>query len=379
MVLDWLIRKEIVQMNKIKIGIIGTGVGIRTHLKGFRMIEDAEVIAIAGSCLERSQEFAQKFDIPIACADYKELCDLPEIDLVCVTTPNRFHHDMIQYALNAGKHIIAEKPLSDNIDEVRVLTSNVKGYNKLAIVDHQLRFNPYIRKIKELISNGTLGKIYSIRIQQQASGFADPNTPWNWSFDAKEGGGVRLAMISHFVDLMQFWFGKRSIINVNGYMNPITKVRKDSCGNIHEVYASAICSAQINFSDEMTAFLITNAGSYAESRFDISIFGDKGELVFSLQEKLVLYLREDLGTRHIVAVDGVYQDEKENNVSIFSGSFRYFAPQIIDAIMTGDRKVLADAATFFDAEYNLTVLDAVKKAANKGVSVSFSKGENSYV
>ncbi len=58
-------------MKKLKIGIIGTGVGIRTHLKGFRTVENAEVVAIAGSSLARSKEFAEKFEIPVACADYK--------------------------------------------------------------------------------------------------------------------------------------------------------------------------------------------------------------------------------------------------------------------------------------------------------------------
>ena len=70
-------------MKKIKIGIIGTGVGIRTHLKGFRnFLDEAEVYAIAGSNLHRSKQFADEYNIPIACADYKELCDIEDLDFL---------------------------------------------------------------------------------------------------------------------------------------------------------------------------------------------------------------------------------------------------------------------------------------------------------
>ena len=143
-------------MKKVKIGIIGTGVGIRTHLKGFRTLDNAEVVAIAGSSPARGKEFAEKFDIPVACADYKELCNRDDIDIICVTTPNRLHFDMVKYALKSGKHILCEKPLSDDSQEVKELIKTTKDYNGLTLVDHQLRFNPYIQKIKTLIGGGFL-------------------------------------------------------------------------------------------------------------------------------------------------------------------------------------------------------------------------------
>ena len=99
-------------MKKIKIGIIGTGVGIRTHLKGFRNFQDeAEVYAIAGSNLHRSKQFADEYNIPIACADYKELCDIEDLDLVCITTPNKFHNEMLKYAMSKNKNNLQKTPV----------------------------------------------------------------------------------------------------------------------------------------------------------------------------------------------------------------------------------------------------------------------------
>lgn len=366
-------------MSKVKIGIIGTGVGIRTHLKGFRLCDNTEIVAICGSSKSRSKEFAEKFSIPIACADYKELCNIDEIDLVCVTTPNRYHFSAVRYAMEKGKHIICEKPLSDNLSEVHEMANYAKKYSRIAVVDHQLRYNPYIKKIKEMIDNNEIGHIYSVKLNQQGSGFASTTADWCWSFDGKQGGGVRLAMASHFTDLIQYWFGNRKVINLNGFLNPVTKQRVDNEGNVHDVDASTICTAQLNLVDELCVQYYINAGAYAGSRFDISIFGDKGEIQYSLDNKISLYKRDDIGKRQIVGVSGVYEDELQNEVSIFSGSFRYFAPLIVKAIETGDISLISESANFEDAIYNLTILDAIKQSANKGEGVIFEKGTNKYV
>lgn len=366
-------------MKKIKIGIIGTGVGIRTHLKGFRNLDNAEIVAIVGSSLSRSKEFANAYNIPYAFATYQELCDMPDLDLICVTTPNRFHYEMVSYALKKHKNIICEKPLSDDIGEIKSLINLSKKYDKLCFIDHQLRFNPYILKIKSLIDMGVLGKIYSVRLNQQGSGFAKENAPWNWSFEGESGGGVRLAMASHFTDLIQFWFGAPKPITISGYMNPITKTRKDRDNKERDVLASTICNAQINFVNELTVLYSINAGSYMESRFDISIFGDKAELVFSLQDKLSIYYRDSIGTKKSVVVDGVFEDELENKVSIFSGSFRYLAPKIVRAILSGNASELSMATSFEEAEYNIGILDAIKKSANGATPVLLGRQENKYV
>lgn len=366
-------------MKKVRIGIIGTGVGIRTHLNGFRLFEAAEVLAICGSSLERSREFAQKFSIPIACASYEDLCDNADIDLVCITSPNRFHYDAVKYAISKGKHIVCEKPLSDNVEEVRALINAAKKYPKIAVIDHQLRFNPYIRKIKEMITNGDLGDVISVKLNQQGTGFANPIANWTWSFDGEQGGGVRLAMASHFNDLIQFWFDKRKIISINGYMNPVTKKRTDLKGVVRDVTASTICTAHIDLEDELNVQYFINAGSYVGSRFDISIFGSKGELTYTLQDKISFYSRDNIGTRQEILVEGVYEDEQLNKVSIFSGSFRYFAPLIIKAIQNDDFSYIDIATTFSEAQYNIKILDGIKQSANTGTGVVLGKGENQYV
>lgn len=366
-------------MNKVKIGIIGTGVGIRTHLNGFKSVADAEIVAICGSSAQRSQEFADKYQIPIACADYKQLCDLDEIDLVCVTSPNRYHRDAVNYAISKEKHIICEKPLSDDSKEVRCIINVCQKHKKIAVVDHQLRYNPYIKKIKELIDSGVIGEVRSVSLRQTGSGFVNPDTLFYWSFDGAQGGGVRLAMASHFTDLIQFWFGERKIINVSGYLNPVTMERRDSNGKMQQVTGSAICNAMINLENELNVIYSINANSFIGSSFDINVFGTNGEIAFNLKDKLSLYSRDKVGQRQDVIVDGVFPDEVENKVSIFSGSFRYFAPLIIKAIQTEDYSIISSSATFADAKYNLKILDAIQQSTNSGTGIVLGKETNIYV
>lgn len=366
-------------MGKVKIGIIWTGVGIRTYLNGFRNFEDeAEIYAIAGSCLERSEEFAKEYNIPIACADYKELCDIEELDLVCITAPNKFHKEMLEYAISKNKHIICEKPMVNTAIEAEELNKIVKDYNKILIIDHQLRFNPYMIEIKNLINDGILGKIYNVRLNQQGTGFANENAPWIWSFDDKEYGGVRLAMASHFTDLIEYWFGERNIISITASMNPVTKERLDNNGYNRTVNVSTTCNVFIKLEDEITVEYSINAGSYVGSRFDITIFGDRGEVTFTLENKLKLYLRSSVGEFKSINPNGIYQDELENKVSIFSGSFRYLIPKLIKSIQTNNSDYIKIATTPKDSIYCLKILDAIKESSNKGVSINFEEEKNNY-
>lgn len=365
-------------MQKVKIGIIGTGVGVRTHFSAFSKLEDVEVVAISGSSLVRSKEFAEKLNIPRACADYKELCDMADIDLVCVTAPNRYHVEMVKYAMKCKKHIICEKPVSEKMSEVEELELLSRKYDKLLVIDHQLRYNPYMTKIKNLLENKEIGTPYLVRINQEGVGFSDKNAKWSWSFDGKQGGGVRLAMASHFNDLIQYWFGNRDVLAVSGNLNPVFKKRRDDKGAERDVDASTICSAKIDLHNELSLMYTINAGAYRKFIFEIDIYGDKGQIHFDLENKLSIYRQDSIGVEEKVEVDGVFEDEKANKASLFSGSFRYFAPKIVSAV-NGNADEIARSARLADAIYNCKLLDAILISANSGEAVILKKERNEYV
>lgn len=365
-------------MNKVKIGIIGTGVGIRTLLPGFRRINEAQVLAICGSKPERSKYFAEKYEIPIAYNSCQELCDNEEIDLVCIASPNNFHFDQVKCAIISSKHILCEKPLvcfKNELDELIALSNKS---NKYCMIDHQLRFNPYMIKIRDLISDGNMGDIYYVRLHQQSMGFSNPNAKWSWSFDEKQNGGVRWAMGVHFVDLLLYWFNER-MYNISGSMAPVITHRIDNLGIEREIKASTFCTASMISETGIAINLSVSAAALSKPRFDVDIYGTKGELHFDLDEKLkVCYLNQNENV-DLKNIDGVYEDEKKNEISIFSGSFRYYATNIIRAILEKDSHYLDLGANFSDAAYTFDILEKIKKAANENCIIDPITQLNSYV
>ena len=349
----------------IRVGIIGTGVGIRTHLPAFRALKDAEVVALAGSNEQRARFFARKHGIERA-MDYLSLCSLPEIDLVCVASPNPCHRVEVAAALDAGKHVLCEKPLAMSVQETRELNEmSLARPDQLALVNHQLRFNPYVRRVKQLIADGAIGRPYYLRLHQQSTGFADRHAPWSWSFDSSQGGGVRLAMAPHLIDLVLYWFGRR-IETVCGAMDPVVLERPASDGAMTQVQASSFFSASLELEGGLSVNLSATAASCAVPGFDFCLYGEEGELYFNLVDKLRGAFLKRRGAVEVIPVAAVSASERENRVSIFSGSFTYFAPEIVNSIRTGDWSGLEPAAKFSDAQDVQVALEALARAANTG-------------
>ena len=357
----------------VNIGIIGTGVGIRTYLYTFNQMENANVCAISGSSKERAEEFAKEYQIKKACKDYKELIDLKDIDLVCITAPNKYHYEYAKYCIEAGKNMILEKPATHTIDQAYELNRLIKNSNKVNIINHQLRFNPYLIKVKEIIEQGALGRVYYIKIHQQSTGFSDKNLKLTWKLEEKEGGGEILSKGSHLVDLVRFWLNKK-VLTVQGNMDVVIPKRKSYDGEIKDVTACSFFSSCLNFQENITVNLSATCSAIGKNEFNFSIYGENGELHFDLENKLIGYFLDNKGEKQIIPVDGVTQEEKDNKISIFKGSFIYYAKQILSAIENDNNELLENASNMEDAIENQKVLDAIKESAITGKTIELNKG-----
>lgn len=357
----------------VNIGIIGTGVGIRTYLNTFKKLDDVNCLAISGSTEERAKEFADKNEIKIACKDYKELIDLKDIDLVCITAPNKYHFEYAKYCINSNKNMILEKPATMDLEEAQELKKLISTSNKINIINHQLRFNPYLVKVKEMIEQGLLGRVYYINVHQQSTGFSNKDMKWTWSLEANEGGGVRLAMGVHLIDLVRFWLNKK-VLTVKGNMDVVIPERKDSNGIIKKVTACSFFNSNLNFEDNITVNLSATCSAIGKSEFNFQIYGENGELHFNLEDKLIGYFIDKRGVKQEILVEGVTDEERENKVSIFSGSFIYYAKPILEAIKNNDIACLKNASTIDDAIENQRILDAIKVSSINGKTVEINSG-----
>ena len=145
--------------SKIRWGIVGPGKIARKFSEDLLLVEDAEVAAVASRNLERASQFASDFGATFTFGSYEELFESDTVDVVYIATPHRFHKELAIQAMRNGKHVLCEKPLGVNSEEVQEIVEVAKVEKVFLMEGLWSRFNPSIQKTKELIDNGAIGKI----------------------------------------------------------------------------------------------------------------------------------------------------------------------------------------------------------------------------
>ena len=198
------------EMKPIKTAIIGTGFMGRVHLEAVRRLEFVEAAAVAGRNADAAQRWGAGISIPAITGDYRKIVRDPAIDAVHICTPNAQHFLMAKEALQAGKHVICEKPLATSVEEGEELISLAKRQGLGNCVCHNLRYYPMVQQMRCMREDGDLGDILVV----QGTYFQDwllYDTDWNWRVDPQAGGPSRcMADIgSHWFDMAEHVTGLR--------------------------------------------------------------------------------------------------------------------------------------------------------------------------
>ncbi len=192
---------------KLKIGMIGAGgIAQGLHMPAYaHFAEMCEMVAICDINEEVAKAQAEKYGIKTVTTDYKKLLADKEIDAVSITTPNAAHMQPTIDALNAGKHVLCEKPLAMNADEARKMCKAAKDNKKLLMVALPNRFNGPGVFLKKYIDDGKMGDIYYAR----AWALRRRGVPHWGVFINKElqGGGPLIDIGVHILDLTLFLMG----------------------------------------------------------------------------------------------------------------------------------------------------------------------------
>ena len=197
-------------MRTIKTAIIGTGFMGRVHLEAVRRVEFVEVAAIAGRNFDAARRLGSGFSIPTIASDYHEVLRDRAIDAVHICTPNAQHFSMAKEAIEAGKHVICEKPLATSVEEGKELAAVAKMQGLRNCVCHNLRYYPMVQQMRRMREDGDLGEVLAVH----GTYFQDwllYDTDWNWRVDGKAGGPSRcMADIgSHWFDMAEHVTGLR--------------------------------------------------------------------------------------------------------------------------------------------------------------------------
>lgn len=346
---------------KIGIGLIGTGFARSAQAPAFRVCEGAELVAVCSARHENAVKVAEEYAIPHACESYEHLLAIPEVSLVVVSAPPSLHHAMTLAALDAGKHVICEKPMAMNAAEAREMHERAATRGgQLAIIDHELRFNPTWRRMKELVDAGFLGDLHHVNVTISAGFRHSAQRPWNWWSQKSAGGGLLGALGSHAIDAVRWLFGE--IEAVCATVATMIPTRKDPVsGEPRPNETDDYCSFLVRFTPQQgrtSHGVILLSALYASGgKNQITAVGSNGTLVMDGDETLIGATGYNHQFEEMSLVDrargiAIIPD------NIWARSFYHLARETVQALREG-RTEIAHAATFLDGLHCQQIIDAV--------------------
>jgi predicted dehydrogenase len=262
--------------DKLRVGLIGTGFGKTTQLPGFQAREDVEVVAVCSGQLAKAQATAQEFHIRSAYNDYREMLAKETLDLVSVVTPPQLHKAMTLAALQAGAHVLCEKPMALDVAEAQAMCEAARHAKRIGMINHEFRYQPWRAYAKTLIDEGYIGRPYHINVFQLANFRGDPLRPWNWWSNAAQGGGMLGAIGSHVVDAIRYCVGEP--IAICGFVD--TQITQRPDGRVmRPVTSDDNCAFLARFDNGATASVHLSAVSRPSLGEHIRIMGSDGALV----------------------------------------------------------------------------------------------------
>jgi predicted dehydrogenase len=140
-------------------GIVGLGNIAHSFAKDLALVPDGRLVAVASRNAEKAVEFGGQYGSNQCFGSYKELFENKEVDVVYIATPHTFHEELSIIAMNMGKNVLCEKPLGVNATQVKTMIAAANRNNVFLMEALWSRFNPAIQKVKQLISEGAIGKV----------------------------------------------------------------------------------------------------------------------------------------------------------------------------------------------------------------------------
>ncbi len=202
-------------MDKIRIGVIGTGNIAREHLNAYRKNPHVEIYALCDINPDILAKRAEEYGVPAerTFTSCEDMVRLPEIDAVSVCTWNCAHAPCTIAALNAGKHVLCEKPMAMNTQEALAMKEAAERNGKLLMIGFVRRYGNDCDILKDLIENDQFGEIYYAK----ATYLRRNGNPGGWFGDkARSGGGPLIDLGVHVIDLSRYLLGCPKPVSVYG-------------------------------------------------------------------------------------------------------------------------------------------------------------------
>ena len=377
----------------LRIAMIGNGFMGAAHSQGWRTAPrffdlpvHPEMAVVVGRNPQKNAELAQTWGWAEASEDFEATIARDDIDVVDIVTPGHLHAEMAIAALEAGKHVLCEKPLANTVEEAKQMAEAAEkaaANGVFAMVGFTYRRVPAATFARDLVARGAVGEIRQVRGQYLQDWLSDPQAPLTWRMDKSKAGSGALGDIgAHAVDLAQFITGM-SLESVSGITETFVKERpvlaegqglSGSAGTERgPVTVDDYASFNGRFdSGALGAFEATRFATGRKNALRIEVAGDKGAILFDLEDMNAVQYYDatvpatEQGFRRIFVTeaDHPYLEAwwPPGHMLGYEHGFSHQAKDLVEAIAAG----VQPTPSFADGYQVQRVLDAVERSADNG-------------
>lgn len=333
----------------VKYGVIGCGaIAQRRHIPECVANPDSKLAALSDPMADRVAELARKYGGK-AYTDHKEMLQAADIDAVVVAGPNALHAQQTIDALNAGKHVLCEKPMATTREDAKAMIAAAEKNKKFLMIGLNQRLMPPHVKAKEILKSGRLGKVLSFR-----TAFKHPG-PEGWSVDAgrswffKKGQaymGVTGDLGVHKADLMR-WLLDQEFTEVGGFISTLDK--RDAQGNLLELDDNAYLTLRTD--GNVIGSMILSWTNYGVEENYTVVYCQKGVLALGVDPTYGVVVSYSNGDREL------------HKVGEMSTNVKQVASGIIDAFT---QSILSNTPPQIDGMEGYKSLDVILTAMEAG-------------
>ncbi len=293
-------------MEHLNVGLIGAGFMGKAHSLAYAAMPmffwPAPAMPVRKTIAEATEPLAEeasrRFGFEKYTADWREVVEDPEIDVIDIATPNHLHAEIAIAAAKAGKHIISEKPLARTSEEAKAMYEAVRDAGVVHMVAFNYRRTPAVALAKKFIEEGSIGRITNFRGTYLQDWSADPSSPLSWRFQKKIAGSGALGDIAtHVIDLARYLVG--DVAQVNALLStfiterPLQASGADALGTVTggegprgAVDVDDEVMTMIRFSNGAVGSIEATRNAHGRNNFiTFEIHGTEGSILFNYERR----------------------------------------------------------------------------------------------
>lgn len=346
---------------KFGFAIIGCGLVAPFHARAISALPETSLVAVTDLDFNRAERLAREYG-GAAVSDYRRLLDRPDVDVVCICTPNGTHQEIAVSAARAGKHLLIEKPIEVTLPKAdRIIAEAERAGVKLAVA-FQCRFRPAVARVRQAIEQGRFGRLLCGDIFMKWYRPEEYYLNDAWRGQPEQGGGVLLQQASHYIDLLQWLLG------------PIESVIGQTENLAHRgIAVEDTALALLKYRNGAVGVIESTTAVYPGIEVRLEIHGENGSAIIEGTSIRLWKFREELPEDHEITRNATLSVAAAANGA---ANFHHLEHQLLIAdLIAAIREDREPAVNGHEGRKALEIIEAIYRSAREGQAVTLPAAE----